>query len=259
VQEDQLGVLLMSDVPVFVFAIPVVAAGLLLFWNFAGKRMMGAADRRYSDYRVGDLAQRMGLQVIEGDPSLNLIQAQTKHNMSYGEATGGRVARFMGDTQKETRVRLEGAPYGRPTQLVFHSYTKYQDRVAIGFVTRSFEFRLSVQVPVQLPAFEIVLRKGAAYGLKAKAEWDLPRQSFGERELDDRLVLTCADPRMGPHLASVVGGLTGHKYLHIQGDGNVISSLGEEDATMYVAFDLEKTQQVLEHMAFAVAGPVQPH
>jgi hypothetical protein len=55
-----------------------------------------------------------------------------------------------------------------------------------------------------------------------------------------------------------VGGLTSHKYLHIQGHGTVINSVAaDENATMYAVFDLEQTQQVLEHMANALAGTVQ--
>jgi hypothetical protein len=174
--------------------VPVIAVVLIVFWSVAGKRMMGATDRRYGDYKVGALAQRMGLQVLEGNPELNMIQAQTKHNMTTAQRpTGGRVARMLGDADKETRVRMEGAPYGRPTQFVFYSYTKVQDR---------------------------------------------------------------EDPRLGPHLAPVGGGLTGHKYVHIQGQGHVLSSLAEENATMYATFDIEQTQQVLEHMANALAGPI---
>jgi hypothetical protein len=245
----------MSEFPVFVLAMPAVALALLLFWTTVGKRMMRATDRRYADYRLAEVAQRMGLQVVEGDPSLNLIQAQTTHNMAAGQATGGRVARFLGDAEKETRIRLEGAPYGRPTRLVFSSYTKYQDRVAVGIVTTAFEFRLSLQLPIAIPAFEVVLRKAGAHGVKAGPEWDLPRQSFGDPDLDARLALTCSDPRIGPHLAPVVGALASHRYVHIQGQGRIISSLAEEHAAMYAAFELEQTQLVLEHVANALAGP----
>jgi hypothetical protein len=246
-----------SEIPTYIYFMPVAATGLLVFWLVVGKRMMASTDRRYAAFRVGELAQRMGLQIIEGDPSLNLMQAQTTHNMSTtSQATGGTVARLLGDTAKETRVRLQGAPYGRPTELVFFSYTKYQDRLAVGIITTSFEFRLSVQVPVAVPAFEIVLRRSGSYGLKAKPEWRLPKQSFGAPELDAHLSLTTTDARLGPYLAPAVGGLVGHKYLHIQGDGHVISSLTEENATMLGAFELEQTQLILEHMATALAGPV---
>ena len=247
----------MGEVPVLVFVMPVVAVGLLVLWNVVGKKMMAATERNYADFRLGDLAQRMGLQIVDGDPSYNMVQAQTTHNMTSGQATGGRIARFMGDREKETRLRLEGMPYGRPTELVFYSYSKYRDRVAVGIVTNDFEYRLSVQVPVEVPAFEIVLRKSGAHGVKAKPEWGLPRQSFGDPDFDAQLTLMSADPRLGPHLAPVVGGLTGHKYVHIQAQGNVISSLAAENATMYATFDLEQTQQVLEHMANALAGPVR--
>lgn len=253
----------MSGVPVFVFLVPVLGLGMGLFWLVAGKRMMAGSDRKYGEYRAGDLAQRMGLQIVEGDPSLNLMMAQTKHNMAMAKRpTGGRVDRMLGDSDKETRVRLEGAPYGRPTQLVFDSYTKHQDRLVVGITISSFEYRLSLQLPVELPPFEIVLAKGGArsgaYGLKAKPEWKLPKQSFGSPDLDAKLTLLCDDPRLGPHLAPVVGGLTSHKYLHIQGNGRILSSIADdENATLYVTLDIDQTQIVLEHMANALAGPVQ--
>ena len=251
----------MSAVPVYVFFIPVIGLGMGLFWLVAGKRMMASSDRKYSEYRAGDLAQRLGLQIVEGDPSLNLMMAQSKHNMaSARRPSGGAVGRMLGDRDKETRVRLEGAPYGRPTQLIFDFYTKNQERIVANITSWSFDYRLSLQLPVDVPPFEIVLRKGGAHGIKAKPEWKLPKQSFGSPDLDDKLTLRCEDHRLGPHLAPVVGGLTSHKFLHIQGNGRIISSLAEDpNATMYVTMDLEQTQIALEHMANALAGPVQQH
>jgi hypothetical protein len=249
----------MSAVPVYVFFIPVIGLGMGLFWLVAGKRMMASSDRKYGEYRAGDLAQRMGLQIVEGDPALNLMMAQTKHNMALANRpSGGRVGRMLGDSDKQTRVRLEGAPYGRPTQLVFDSYTKHQERIVANITSWSFEYRLSIQLPVEVPPFEIVLRKSGAYGVKAKPEWKLPKQSFGSPDLDAKLTLRCEDRRLGSHLAPVMNGLTSHKYLHIQGNGRIISSITEDpNATMYVTMDIEQTQIALEHMANALAGPVQ--
>jgi hypothetical protein len=246
----------MGDLPVFVAVAPALVVALLLLWAVLGRRMVRATDGRCADHRLAAVAQRLGLRIVEGNPELDLFQAQATHDMAAGQLTGGRIARFMGDREKETRARLEGAPYGRPTQLVFRSYTKYQDRVPVGMVTSDVEFRLSVELPVEIPPFEIVLRKAGAFGVKARPEWHLPRQSFGDPEVDARLVLRCPDPRLGPRLSPVVGGLASHGYVHIQGQGRVISSLAEEDATMHAAFDLEQTQVVLEHMANALAGPL---
>jgi len=43
--------------------------------------------------------------------------------------------------------------------------------------------------------------------------------------------------------------------VHIQGQGRIISSLAEENAATYAAFELEQTQLVLGHMANALPGP----
>lgn len=248
----------MSGVPVYIFFVPFIGIGIALFWGLYAKKMMAGTDRKYAEYNVGNLSQRLGLQIVEGDPSLNMMQAQVKHNMAKAKSTGGRLARFVGDSEKRTRVRLEGAPYGRPTQLVFDFNTKYEERIAVGFIKTSFEYRLSLQLPVEVPPFEIVLRRGTAPGIKGKPEWKLQKQSFGSPDLDNKLTLLSDDPRLGPHLAPVVGGLTSHKYLHIQGNGRVISSIADDqNATLYVTLDLDQTQIVLEHMANALAGPVQ--
>lgn len=251
----------MTGVPVYIFILPVVGISMALFWSFAGRRMMAGNDRKYSQYRAGELAQRMGLQIVEGDPSLNMMMAQTTHNMSSARRpSGGAMGRMLGDKDKQTRVRLEGAPYGRPTQVLFDSYTKSQERLVAHITSWSFVYRMSVQMPVEVPPFEIVLRKGGARGIKARPEWKLPKQSFGSPDLDAKLQLRCEDRRLGPHLAPAVSGLTSHKYLHIQGSGGVISSIAEDpDATTFVTMELEQTQLVLEHMANALAGPVQQH
>jgi len=251
----------MGAVPIYVFFVPVVGVALGLFWAVAGRRMMARSERQYSEYRAADVAQRMGLRIVEGDPALNLMMAQTQHTMAQARRpAGGAVGRMLGDKDKATRVRLEGAPYGRPTQLVFDSYTKHQERIVASVTSWSFEYRLSLQLPVEVPSFEIVLRKAGAHGVKAKAEWRLPKQSFGSPDLDAKLTLRCEDPQIGPHLAPAASALAEHKFLHIQGNGRIISSITEDpNATMYVTMDLEATQLVLEHMANALAGPVEQH
>ena len=248
----------MGEVPVVTILGPAaIGVAALVFWLVVGRGMMAAGDRKFSEYRLGELAPRLGLQLVEGDPSLNLSQAHTKHDMARSQATGGRLARALGDREKETRIRMDGAPHGYPTRLWFHSYSKFEERIAVGFVTNSFEFRLSVMLPLSVPEFEIVRRRAGTYGLKAKAELSLPKQSFGDRELDSRLTLSSEDPRIGPYLAPAAAHLAAHKYVHIQGGGTGLHSLAEEQATMWAAFELERTYWVLLQMANALAGPAR--
>jgi hypothetical protein len=252
-----------NGVPLAVYLVPVIGLGMGAFWLIFGRRLMTGADRRYRDFRVADLAQRLGLRIVEGDPTLNMMQAHTKHNMRMAR---DRASGFL-RSSKETRVVLEGAPYGRPTRFLFDRYTEVAERVVARVVSGSFDCRLSLRVPVDLPAFEIVGRSGLAdryRGIRAEPEWGLPPQSFGDRDLDAKLALSSPDPRIGWHLAPAVGALAGHKYVHVRGQGGLIESLASKadtasnDAGYFQwIFEAEDHQRVLEHMANVLAGPVR--
>jgi hypothetical protein len=251
-----------EGVPVAVYLVPVIGLGMGAFWLIFGRRLMTGADQRHRNLRVADLAQRLGLRIVEGDPALNMMQAHTKHNMRMAKDKAG----FM-RSSKQTRVVLEGAPYGRPTRFLFHRYTEVADRVVVRMVSGAFDCRLSLQVPVDLPPFEIVSRSGLGrryMGIKAQAEWGLPSQSFYDAGLDAKLALSSPDPRIGSYLAPVVGGLVGHRYVHVQGRGGLIESLASQDDTasndagyFQWIFEVEDHQRILEQMANVLAGPVR--
>ena len=251
-----------DGVPVSVFLLPAIGLGIGAFFLLFGRRLMTGHDQRYHDLRMGELAQRLGLRIVEGDPALNMMQAHTKHNMRMAKDKAG----FM-RSSKETKVVLEGAPYGRPTRFLFHRYTAVAERVVVQMVSGSFDCRLSLQVPADLPPFEIVSRSGLGrryMGIKAKAEWGLAPQSFGDADLDAKLALSSPDPRIGPFLAEVVRSLAGHRYVHIQGHRGVIESLASQDDTasndagyFQWIFEVVDHQRVLEHMATVLAGPVR--
>jgi hypothetical protein len=252
-----------NGVPLTVYLVPAIGLGMGAFWLLLGRRLMTGADQRHRDFRVADLAQRLGLQIVEGDPTLNMMQAHTKHNMRMAKDKAPGILR----SAKETKVVLEGAPYGRPTRFLFHRYTEVAQRIVAQVVSGSFDCRLSLWVPADLPPFEIVSRAGFAdryMGIRAKAEWDLPAQPFGDSDLDAKLALSSPDPRLGRHLAPVVGALVGDKYVHIQGNRGVIESLASKDDTasndagyFQWIFEVQHHQRVLEQMAEVLAGPVR--
>jgi len=252
-----------EGVPAAVFLVPVIGLGMAAFWLFFGRRMMTGTDRRYREYRVADLAQRLGLRIVEGDPALNMMQAHTQHNMGAAKDKAGGFMR----SSKQTRVVLEGAPYGRPTRFLFHRYTEVAERVVVRVVSGAFDCRLSLQVPADLPPFEIVSRSGLGrryMGIKAEAEWGLQPQSFGDADLDARLALSSPDPRLGLYLAPAVGALASHRYVHIHGHGGLIESLASKEDTasndagyFQWIFEVEDHQRVLEQMADVLAGPVR--
>jgi hypothetical protein len=239
-----------------VYLLPVIVAAILAF-PFVMMRLM---DRLYSQYRAGNMAQRMGLTVAEGDPKLNLLNALPLHNFKLGTATGGGwLSRALMDSTKETKVRLVGAPHGRPTEFVYHRRHDTRDRLLVVTTESWFECRLSVQVPAAFPEFEIVRQRPhmGVYGPKPEPELPLPPQPFGEREVDRHLKLTTSDPRLGPALAPVAAPLARLEFVHVQGRNGAVHWLATEDGAPYAIRRLPEAQQVLERLADVLAGPVQ--
>lgn len=235
-----------------------VVPGAMLVFVFVGiPIIMKVSEKKHSQYRIGELAERMGLQVIEGDPSANLVMG-AGHYDAETEKVGGRIRQFVGDEADTTSILLRGAPHGRPTEFVYFLRTEKADRVAVKFVKQQFDCRFSLQVPVELPPFELVLRKRpkAQYAPKASPEWGLPQQSFGDPDLDGRYTLTARDPRLGPALVPAMVELAEHKYLHVQANGRVMQSVIPEDALMFSIMYLEWTQRFLEWTANILTGPV---
>ena len=149
--------------------------------------MMTITNRLYAQYRVANMAQRVGLTTAEGNPKLNLMNAYPLHNFKMGTGTGGsRLSRFFNET-KRTKVRLVGAPHGRPTEFVYHRREDTKVRLLVVTTESWFECRLSLQVPVAFPEFEIVRRRPAmrvvgVYAIKARPELPMPPQPFGKPE-----------------------------------------------------------------------------
>jgi hypothetical protein len=230
---------------------------LILLFPFA---MMKGTDLLYAKYRLGNLAQRMELTVAEGNPKLNMVTATTAHNFKLGTGTGGSwLSRLMNTTAK-TRARLVGAPHGRPTEFVYLRRHDTRDRVLVITTESWFECRLSVQCPVAFPEFEIVRRRPhmGVYGPTARPELPLPPQRFGRPELDGKLVLTTAEPRLGPALAPAVGELARLEFVHVQGRAGAVHWLATQEASAHALRRLPEAQQALERIADVLAGPAPP-
>jgi hypothetical protein len=221
--------------------------------------MMRLTDVLYAKYRVGNIARRMGLTLAEGDPKLNLVQATQEHAAKFETGTGGSfLSRFLNST-KETKVRLVGAPHGRPTEFVYWRRHDTKDRLVVITQESWFECRMSLQVPVAFPEFEIVRQRPhmGVYGPKPQPELPLPPQRFGAPQLDSTLKLTAAEPRLGPALAPAVAPLGSLEFVHVQGRNGAIHWLANEEGSMYACRRLPEAQQVLERIADVLAGPVR--
>src|SRR5262245_35933367 len=228
---------------VVVFAAVVVVVGI----KMRPSRAMRAADEQSPQWRLGNMAQQMGLQVLEGDPQTNLVYALGTHRMQKTP-----LSTTFGSHTTTTRLRMAGNPGGRPTDFVFFAET-VSEWVGSGVSgslasrmahTTRFDCRLTVGVPVAVPPFEIHLRREIR-GLETEPRLRLPVQSFGSSDLDSRLVLVAGDPRLGPALAPVAAGMAHFESLHILGQGTALYYLTNQNASSAALSRLPEAQRLL--------------
>jgi hypothetical protein len=237
-----------------VFSGAMVAVVLVFLLAFRGRaaRAMRAADDDTPRFRLGAMAQQMGLTVVEGDPETDLVHALGVHR-----AKKPPVSTTFGSHTTTTRLRMVGHPGGRPTDFVFFAETLSEwvggTRMAHRMAhTTTFDCRLAVELPVTVPPFEIVLRREIR-GLESEPRLGLPTQSFGSPELDARLVLMARDPRLGPALAAVAAGMTHFESLHILGRGAGLYYLTSENASSAALHRLVEAQRLLYALSDVLA------
>jgi hypothetical protein len=238
----------MPDVPFTVFLGPILVVVVLIALPIYRKAYMSRTDRKYVDFRVGNIAHRLGLQIIEGDPELNMIQAYTAHRFQRANPVGGFMAGFRGATEKQTRVQLRGTVRGHPVEFLFDVQTETVDDLIEVESTESFACELAVAVPAGVPAFEVLLRSQSKHW-GARPTLGLPAQSLGQQELDATLAFLCGDPALGRWLAPVLAGLRHHNFVHLRCVHGRLSALATRVSVGMVVDKLAETQAVLVEIA----------
>ena len=97
------------------YQLPLIVAFVIGFPTL----MITITNRLFVQYRVDNLARRMGLTVAAGNPKLNMVNAIPAHNFKWGKSTGSNWLSRLANSTKETKVRLVVAPRGRPTEFVY--------------------------------------------------------------------------------------------------------------------------------------------
>ena len=261
---------------------------LLVLFPFA---MMAIANRLYAATGWTTCAQRMGLAIAQGDPKLNMVNAIPAHNFKRGTSTGSNWLSRLANSTTETKVlRLIGSPRGRPTEFVYYRREDTKDRLLVVTTDSWFEFRMSVEVPVAFPEFEIVRRHPhmGIYGAQAQARAAAAaaavrcrgigpqvgcsrRPSRGWDRSSARAVGRCSTslefvPAPAGEAALCARLATQEASMHAVrrlssctctgGDG-ALHWLATQEASMHAVRRLPQAQQVLERIADVLAGPVQ--
>ncbi len=247
----------MGNIPVVTYLIPVLVVVVMIILLIQRRAIVGRTQRMYGHFRLADLAQRLRLNIVEGDPEANMMMMTGYYEAGQKfEPTGGAYARMTGKGTKTVRVRMLGEPYGHPTEFVYHSRTDVDPGVSQTTYTTWFDCRLTIQVPVRFPAFEIVPRAQQKRGFEIRPEKPMPPASFGDPALDATLALTTSEPAVGPVLAPAAAAMAHFTYVHVLGSDGMVSFLLNRTGYTAGMHYLEEAQRVLEQMVGSLAaGP----
>lgn len=238
----------MNQVPIQSFLFPVLAFAALLFFVVRQKKQAKAYDQQYSNYRAGELAQRLGLALVQGDPLFNLFIRQANVDIQRGPADKRPI---------HIEVRAQGNPHGAPLEFLY----LYRVEKETGFSTVTwrtwFECRLSAQAQQPFPPFE-VLSRTTPFGPIAQTQ-SLAPMPTGNPAVDQEYVVATQEPAMAALLGQVLPlfGTFQSSGVHLVGDGRSVSFSMQQDKAPLIASTLyyaETLGKELSSLARRVGG-----
>ncbi|HEY6722643.1 MAG TPA: hypothetical protein VI197_01390 [Polyangiaceae bacterium] len=227
----------MSD---FVFLFPVVALAVVGFFFLKGRAAVANYDEQYANYRVGPLSQRLGLQLLQGDPSFNVFIRQANVDVQRGPKDNRPI---------HIEVRAQGAPQGVPLEFVY-LYRVEQDTGFTQVTWRTwFECRLSATTGQPFPPFEVI-SKNAPMGAIAQT-MALPPLPTGNPAVDASYLVTTQEPGMAQVLGELLPAFATYQNagVHLVGDGTSISFKMHQDKSPLLANVLYYAEQLAGDMS----------
>jgi hypothetical protein len=222
--------------PIYYYVMPVIVLAFVAY-TFVMRRR-GLASTTHAT--VGSLAQRLGLQLIQGDPSINLYYL-AQPNRNY-----------------KRNIQLVGAPYGREVKWDLTDGTRSQDFLVLVKVTTTWGCFLVARVNAHVPDFEITLRNPNQYLVPERSLPHLPEAPTGDPSIDSAYRVAIADPRYAPSLAPAIKALAGQIYVHVIGQGGVVMIPITRVGLSYFVHAAEQYLYALEVLACTLEGRQPP-
>jgi hypothetical protein len=229
--------------PFYVLIFPVVALGYMFFMRSRQKQKTVEFDQQYSNYRAGELAQRLGLQLIKGDPAFNFLVTHANEAVARG-ATDSQAVHID--------IELSGAPFGAPLSLI---YLNRQERDT-GFSTTTyktwFDCRMVATAKQPFPPFEVISRR-TPVGAIVKQQ-TLPEVPTGNPAVDAEFQVTTKEPGVAQLLGQVLPEFVGmgSAGVHLVADGQRISFVMNQTTAPIVASALYHAE-VMSHTLSSLA------
>ncbi len=222
---------LASSAPIVLVAI---VAGLHIYFRVRSAPARAAMTQRL---RTDAIAQRLGLSIVEGDPTFAFVDV--------GGQSGTR-----------RRIVLRGERAGAPLELVY-AYER-TDRASFGevHVSTTFECRLTAYARQPFPRFEVMSQLPGI----PQREPLLPRVATGHSLVDGALIVKTQEPALAELLGRVLpqyASAFAMSGMHVLGDGYSVSFLMHQKVAPHPAAALENAETMAElviALARAVGG-----
>lgn len=238
----------MNEIPPIVFIAPILTIAVAVYMVINKGRAAKNLDAQWTQYRAGELATRLGLQLVKGDPAFNLFIRQANVDVSRGPSDGKPV---------HVEVLLEGEHDGSETSLRY-LYRVEQDTEFTRVVWRIWhDCRMTVRTKQAFPEFEVVSRK-APMGPIAKTKTLVARPT-GNAVVDKTYVVMTNEKGMADALGQHLEAFSRFEDsgVHLVGDGEEVSFVMKQDKAPLLANALyyaEDMQRLLVKLAQGIGG-----
>lgn len=238
----------MGDIPIVVFLVPVIGLLVVGFMLWQRKTLGAQHDQQYASYRAAELARRLQLQLVEGDPAFNYFIRYANVDVMRGPADGRPV---------HVSSRMQGAPHGVPLELSYLYRVEQKSDLTHVTWTTWFDCRMVAQAKQPFPPFE-VLSRNAPMGPIVQTQ-ALPAMPTGDPSVDATYHVATQEPAMAQLLGQALPAF--HTFansgIHLVGDGKTVAFVMKQDKAPLLANALyyaEVMAGLLSELARRVGG-----
>ena len=224
----------------FYMFMPVIGLVIVGAYYLKGRSKIAGYDQQYANYRAGNLAQRLGLTLVQGDPTFNVFITQANVDVDRGPK----------DKQPlHIELRAQGAPQGVPLEFVY-LYRVEQDTGFAQVTWRTwFECRLTARAKQPFPPFEVITRQPPVTPIAQTLA--LPPAATGNPLVDKVYLVTTQEPGMAHVLGELLPGFVTFQNsgIHLVGDGTTISFVMQQNKSPLLANALYYAEQMAMEMS----------
>ena len=239
----------------------VLVAATFGFMFFMRRRL----NTQYAHMRAGELAPRLGMQLLAGDPAHNLVTMSVQPSVQGTSSAKGFLSQMaatqLGGTLGELKLHMAGQPYGASCELMLYCRQDFEPGFTTNTTTTWHDLRLTVHAAYAVVPFDLRLRKETMHleTRRDDGEPRMPPQLFGDPVLDERFVIETPDPSLPRRIAGALGPfLHTLVYVHVTGAGNQVSFVMTPSSVTSVAPSLESILHGLVSIAAVFEGRPMP-